>query len=104
MLSWRAAEPSRLTLSEASGKGPVMAATTGDSRYIALTTYRRDGRPVTTPVWAVPLEGEVLRFHGQQHRQGEARTRHGAGALRALQHERPPHFRGVAGGHGTCRS
>ena len=25
-----------------------MAATTGDSRYIALTTYRRDGRPVTT--------------------------------------------------------
>jgi hypothetical protein len=21
------------------------------ARYIALTTYRRDGRPVTTPVW-----------------------------------------------------
>jgi uncharacterized protein len=26
-----------------------------DSRYIALTTYRRDGREVTTPVWSVPL-------------------------------------------------
>jgi uncharacterized protein len=34
-------------------------ATLGDSRYIALTTYRRDGRPVTTPVWAVPLEGQL---------------------------------------------
>jgi len=30
-----------------------------DARYIALTTYRRDGHPVTTPVWAVPLEGKV---------------------------------------------
>ncbi len=33
--------------------------TPGDSRYIALTTYRRDGRPVTTPVWAVPREGKL---------------------------------------------
>jgi hypothetical protein len=30
----------------------------GDSRYLALTTYRRDGRPVTTPVWSVALEGK----------------------------------------------
>jgi uncharacterized protein len=28
-------------------------------RYIALTTYRRDGRAVTTPVWAVPIEGKL---------------------------------------------
>ena len=34
-------------------------ATPGNSRYIALTTYRRDGRPVTTPVWAAPLEGKL---------------------------------------------
>lgn len=34
-------------------------ATAGNSRYIALTTYRRDGRPVTIPVWAVPLEGKL---------------------------------------------
>jgi PPOX class probable F420-dependent enzyme len=31
----------------------------GDSRYIALVTYRRDGRPVTTPVWSAPLDGKL---------------------------------------------
>ena len=31
----------------------------GDTRYIALTTYRRDGRPVTTPVWAASLNGNL---------------------------------------------
>ena len=40
-----------------------MANTThGDSRYVALTTYRRDGRSVTTPVWMVPLEGKIYVF------------------------------------------
>ena len=29
------------------------------SRYLALTTYRRDGRGVTTPVWAAPLNGRL---------------------------------------------
>lgn len=29
------------------------------AQYIALTTYRRDGTPVTTPVWAA-AEGESL--------------------------------------------
>lgn len=33
--------------------------TPGDTRYIALTTYRRDGRPVTAPVWAAPLDGNL---------------------------------------------
>jgi uncharacterized protein len=33
--------------------------TPGGTRYIALTTYRRDGRPVTTPVWAAPLNGNL---------------------------------------------
>jgi uncharacterized protein len=33
--------------------------TTDNARYIALTTYRRDGRPVTTPVWAVALGGNL---------------------------------------------
>lgn len=36
-----------------------MNATPANSRYIALTTYRRDGRPVTTPVWAVSLAGNL---------------------------------------------
>ncbi|HSF07551.1 MAG TPA: pyridoxamine 5'-phosphate oxidase family protein [Methylomirabilota bacterium] len=31
----------------------------GDARYVALTTYRRDRRPVTTPVWAVGLGGKL---------------------------------------------
>jgi uncharacterized protein len=30
-----------------------------NSRYIALTTYRRDGRAVTTPVWVAPLGGRL---------------------------------------------
>jgi uncharacterized protein len=33
--------------------------TPDNARYIALTTYRRDGRPVTTPVWAVALGGKL---------------------------------------------
>ena len=36
-----------------------MAATEllGRSRYVLLTTFRRDGTPVPTPVWVVPLDG-----------------------------------------------
>ncbi len=26
----------------------------GDARYISLTTYKRDGTPVSTPVWIAP--------------------------------------------------
>jgi PPOX class probable F420-dependent enzyme len=37
-------------------------ATEGDNRYVALTTYRRDGRAVTTPVWFVVLEGKLYVF------------------------------------------
>jgi len=32
----------------------------GDEKYIALTTFKRDGTPITTPVWNVPLgDGKV---------------------------------------------
>lgn len=37
----------------------MVDAISGNSRYVALTTYRRDGRPVTTPVWAAPLAGKL---------------------------------------------
>ena len=37
----------------------MVTANLHDARYIALTTYRRDGRAVTTPVWAAPLEGKL---------------------------------------------
>jgi hypothetical protein len=29
------------------------------ARYVLLTTYRRDGSPVATPVWVAPLEGAL---------------------------------------------
>ncbi|MFE9933315.1 PPOX class F420-dependent oxidoreductase [Streptomyces sp. NPDC005533] len=31
----------------------------GRARYISLTTYRKDGTPVATPVWAVADGGEL---------------------------------------------
>jgi PPOX class probable F420-dependent enzyme len=37
----------------------MASATPDDPRYIALTTYRRDGRPVTTPVWTAALGGKL---------------------------------------------
>ncbi len=33
-----------------------------DEKYILLTTFRRDGSPVATPVWSVPLDGGRLGF------------------------------------------
>ncbi len=29
------------------------------SKYVSLTTYRKDGTPVTTPVWQVPHDAEL---------------------------------------------
>lgn len=34
----------------------------GDEKYILLTTFRRDGTPVATPVWAVKLDGDEVGF------------------------------------------
>ena len=36
------------------------------AQYVALTTYRRDGTPVTTPVWAA-AEGENLYIFSNPH-------------------------------------
>jgi hypothetical protein len=33
-----------------------------DERYILLTTFRRDGTPVATPVWAVKLDDDEVGF------------------------------------------
>jgi uncharacterized protein len=33
-----------------------------DEKYLLLTTYRRNGTPVATPVWAVPLDGGRIGF------------------------------------------
>jgi PPOX class probable F420-dependent enzyme len=32
----------------------------GRSNYVSLTTYRKDGTPVATPVWQVVNDGELL--------------------------------------------
>ena len=33
-----------------------------DERFLRFTTFRRDGTPVSTPVWAVPLDGGRVGF------------------------------------------
>ncbi len=34
----------------------------GDEKYILLTTYRRNGESVDTPVWSAPLDGGSFGF------------------------------------------
>ena len=34
----------------------------GDEKYVLLTTFKRDGTPVATPVWSVPLDGDEFGF------------------------------------------
>ncbi|HEY3959296.1 MAG TPA: PPOX class F420-dependent oxidoreductase [Solirubrobacteraceae bacterium] len=33
-----------------------------DEKYMLLTTFRRDGAPVSTPVWVVGLDNETVGF------------------------------------------
>jgi uncharacterized protein len=32
------------------------------AKYISLTTFRKDGREVATPVWCVPLDGKLYIY------------------------------------------
>jgi PPOX class probable F420-dependent enzyme len=34
----------------------------GDEKYLALTTFKRDGTPVTTAVWAAPMDDGKIGF------------------------------------------
>jgi hypothetical protein len=34
----------------------------GDEKYLLLTTFKRDGTPVATPVWAAPLDSGEIGF------------------------------------------
>ena len=34
----------------------------GDEKYILLTTFKRDGTAVPTPVWSVPLDDREIGF------------------------------------------
>jgi uncharacterized protein len=64
-------------------------ATTADARYIALTTYRRDGRPVTTPVWSAPLDGKLYVVTASST--GKARRLRGSGRVRFAACDRSGH-------------
>lgn len=44
---------------------------TETSKYLSLTTFRKDGRPVSTPVWFVVNEAELLVLTDE--RSGKAR-------------------------------
>jgi hypothetical protein len=48
----------------------------GDEKYVLLTTFKRDGTPVATPVWSVPLAGDSFGFW----------TSSGAGKAKRLAH------------------
>jgi PPOX class probable F420-dependent enzyme len=47
-----------------------------DSKHILVTTFRRDGTPVSTPTWVVPLEGDTFGFY----------TSSGSGKAKRLAH------------------
>jgi uncharacterized protein len=47
-----------------------------DEKYIRLTTFRRDGTPVSTPVWIVALDGDTVGFW----------TSSGSGKVKRLAH------------------
>ena len=54
------------------------------ARYLALTTYRRDGRPVTTPVWSAFLDGKsTLSLPRAPAKPGGSAPRVGCGSPRA---------------------
>jgi uncharacterized protein len=42
--------------------GTISVVALGDEKYILLTTFRRDGTPVATPVWAVALDDGAIGF------------------------------------------
>lgn len=47
-----------------------------DEKYVLLTTYRKDGTPVSSPVWIVPLDGGKFGFT----------TSSGSGKYKRLRH------------------
>jgi PPOX class probable F420-dependent enzyme len=50
----------------------------GDEKYILLTTFKRSGDPVATPVWAVPLNDGSVGFWSSSGSGKAKRLRHTA--------------------------
>ena len=65
----------------------------GSSKYLSLTTFRRDGTPVATPVWLV-RDGDALRVITQADSGKAKRLRNNARVLVA-----PCDARGSLKGH-----
>lgn len=59
-----------------SGAGTVRAMGLADERYVRLTTFRRSGEAVSTPVWIVDLDDGRYGFH----------TSSGSGKAKRLAH------------------
>ena len=57
-------------------------ATLGNAKYLSLTTYRKDGTPVATPVWLV-RDGDTLRVITQADSGKAKRIRNNAQVLLA---------------------
>lgn len=52
-----------------------MTSALDDARYVALTTYRRDGSPVPTTVWIAPLADRwVVITQAGSHKAGRLRS------------------------------
>lgn len=47
-----------------------------DEKYLLLTTFKRDGTPVPSPVWLAPLDGGAIGFY----------TSSGSGKAKRLAH------------------
>ena len=43
-------------------RGSLTRMSLGDEKYLALTTFKRDGTPVTTAVWAAPIDDNKIGF------------------------------------------
>jgi PPOX class probable F420-dependent enzyme len=56
--------------------------TLAKSRYVSLTTFRRDGTPVATPVW-VARQGDELMVHTARSSGKAKRLRNGSRVLLA---------------------
>ncbi len=52
-----------------------------DRKYMAFTTFRRDGTPVSTPVWVVPLDDGKVGFYTSSASGKAKRLQHTAKAV-----------------------
>jgi PPOX class probable F420-dependent enzyme len=74
----------------------------GRSSYISLTTYRRDGTPVSTPVWHA-VDGDELLVVSDAHAGKVKRVRHNPRVVVTVCDFRGRIAPGAASAEGTAR-